>query len=73
MGESWFVVPMCSGFGVRTVCGFAVRRDFGEDRWPSARGQLGLVVEVIFFIYSKYCMRNTVFPYPFGLWIRYLF
>ena len=48
-GVYWFVVPMCSGFGVGTVCGCAVRSVFGEDRWPSASGYLGLDGEEVMF------------------------
>ena len=63
VGESWFVVAVCNGFGVRTVCGFAVLSVFGDDGWPSASGQLGLVAGVIFLTCSTYCLWNTVFPY----------
>lgn len=73
VGVCWFLVAMCSVFGVGAVRETAVLRFFGEDRWPSASGQFGLARrEVRFFICYKYGMCSTVFPCRLWFWIWYL-
>ena len=71
---SMFVVPWCSGVGVRGVRGPGVLNVFGQDRWMSEKGSLGLVNQKVGFSLALGMVRViwsllTVC----GFWIRHPF
>ena len=63
MGVCWFVVPMCSGFGVGAVRDAAVSNVFRDGRYPSASVQSDLAVKQVTFslVLSMACLIRYVF------------